>query len=154
MTSLYEKIVVGTDGSDAANTALLHAGELAKATGAQIIHVVMASHRVERSEVLMAMDELPESWEAKPDLYAGDRYVLAKAEEALQPFGVPVETHLVSDAPADALIAIAEQQGADLIVVGSRGHGAGARLFLGSVSTKVVHHAHDICTVMVVTCDE
>ena len=80
--------------------------------------------------------------------------MLAKAEEALQPFGVPVETHLVSDAPADALIAIAEQQGADLIVVGSRGHGAGARLFLGSVSTKVVHHAHDICTVMVVTCDE
>lgn len=153
MTSLYENIVVGTDGSDAANTALHHAGELAKATGAQTVHIVMASHRIERAEVLMAMEELPESWEAEPDLYAGDRYVLVKAEEMMKQYGVAVETHLVSDAPADALIAIAKQQDADLIVVGSRGHGAGARLFLGSVSTKVVHHAHDICTVMVVSCD-
>ena len=152
MDSLYSKIVVGTDGSDAANTALRHAGELARATGTEVIHIVMASRRVERAEVLDALDHLPESWDADPDLYAGDKYVLAKAEELMKPYGVAVETHLVSDAPADALITIAERERAELIVVGSQGHGAGARLFLGSVSTKVVHHAHGSCSVLVVSC--
>ena len=153
VTALYDTIVVGTDGSDAAETALRHAGELAKATGTSTIHVVVASRRVERAEVHMALEEVPDVFGAEPDLHAGDRHVLEEAGKMMQGYGIPVTTHLVKDAPADALITVAEQTNADLIVVGSRGLGAGARLFLGSVSTKVVHHAHDICTVLVVNCD-
>ena len=153
MTSLYNTIVVGTDGSDAAETALRHAGELAKATGTSAIHVVVAGRRIERAEVHMALDDIPEEFGAEPDLHAGDRYMLGQAEEMMKGYGVPVTAHLVKDAPADALIDVAKKTNADLIVVGSRGLGAGARLFLGSVSTKVVHHAHDICTVLVVNCD-
>ena len=154
MSSLYSTIVVGTDGSEPANQALRHAGELGKATGTEKIHVVMANRRVERAEVQMAMESIPEDLHAEPDLYASDKYVLVKAAELMEPYGIAVETHLIADSPADALIATAEQVDADLIVVGNRGLGAGARLFLGSVSTKVVHHAHHKCNVLVVSCDD
>jgi nucleotide-binding universal stress UspA family protein len=154
MPALYRTIVVGTDGSDSANEALRHAGELGKVSGTEKIHVVMASRRIERAEVRMAMEDIPEDLDAHPDLHAGDKYVLAKADEMLEPYGIAVETHLIADGPADAIIDLAEQVGADLIVVGNRGHGAGKRLFLGSVSTKVVQHAHEICAVLVVSCGD
>jgi len=154
MTALYRTIVVGTDGSESADQALRHAGALSQVSGTEVIHVVMASRRVERAEVQMAMDDIPEDLDAHPDLYASDKFVLANAEQLLEPFGVTVKTHLVADGAADAIIAVAEQVDADLIVVGNRGLGAGARLFLGSVSTKVVQHAHEICAVLVVSCDD
>jgi nucleotide-binding universal stress UspA family protein len=50
--------------------------------------------------------------------------------------------------PADVLVQEAEESGADLIVVGTRGQNAAKRLVLGSVSTTVVHHAP--CDVLVV----
>jgi len=154
MGVLYRTIVVGTDGSNSANDALRMAGELGNASGTEQIHVVMGIRRVERPEVLHELDQLPEDWHAQPDLYAGDKRVLAEAVELLAPFGIPVEAHLVADAPADAIVDVAERVSADLIVVGNRGHGAGKRLFLGSVSTKVVQHAHGICAVLVVRCGD
>ena len=50
--------------------------------------------------------------------------------------------------PADVIVQEAEESGADLIVVGTRGLGATRRAFMGSVSTNVVHHAP--CDVLVV----
>ncbi len=152
--ALYRTMVVGTDGSSSATEALLHAGELAKVSGTEKIHIVMASKRVERAEVQMAMADIPADLDAHPDLYASDRYVLARATEMLEPTGIPTETHLIADSAADALIYVAEQQEADLIVVGNRGLGAGKRLFLGSVSNKLVQHAHNICAVLVYSCDD
>ncbi len=154
MTARYRIIVVGTDGSAPAGHALRHAAELGAATGAEQLHVVMAIRRVGRPEVLHELDNLPADWHAQPDFHAGDKQVLVDAAEFLAPYGIPVETHLVADSPADAIIEVAEEVGADLLVVGNRGHGAGRRLFLGSVSTKVVQHAHDICSVLVVRCGD
>jgi nucleotide-binding universal stress UspA family protein len=59
--------------------------------------------------------------------------------------GVYIEGH---GNPADVIVQEAEESGADLIVVGTRGHNAAKRLFMGSVSTNVVHHAP--CDVLVV----
>jgi nucleotide-binding universal stress UspA family protein len=60
---------------------------------------------------------------------------------------VRVERHLCIEHAADALIGVAERESADLIVVGSRGLGAGKRVFLGSVSSKMAHHAP--CSVLI-----
>ncbi len=154
MAALYPTIVVGTDGSASADVALRHAAELGTIAGTERIHVVMGVRRVGRPEVLHELDNVPEDWDVHPDFHAGDKRVLENAAELLAPWGIPVETHLVADSPADAIIDLAEQVGADLIVVGNRGHGAGKRLFLGSVSTKVVQHANHLCAVLVVSCDD
>jgi nucleotide-binding universal stress UspA family protein len=153
MAPLYSTIVVGTDGSSDATQALLHAGELAQRNGTEKIHIVTAVRKVGRAEVLHEMDQIPTEFHAEPDLYASERYVLEQAAEMMEPYGIPVQTHLVGDRPASALIEMAEKFDADLIVVGSHGYNAGKRLFLGSVSSKVVHHAHHKCNVLVVSCD-
>jgi nucleotide-binding universal stress UspA family protein len=59
---------------------------------------------------------------------------------------IPVEAKSVEDLPAQALITEADE--ADLVVVGSRGHGGFAGLLLGSVSQQVAHHAS--CPVVIV----
>ena len=57
-------------------------------------------------------------------------------------------TEILRGAPAQAIVEKAEEWGADLIVVGSHGYGFWERIFLGSVSNAVVHHAP--CSVLVV----
>lgn len=61
---------------------------------------------------------------------------------------VLVDTHLIEGAPATAILRVAATEGADLIVMGSRGHSAMVNLLLGSVSTAVSQQAH--CPVMVI----
>jgi nucleotide-binding universal stress UspA family protein len=60
--------------------------------------------------------------------------------------GVQVERRVVQGAPAAVLVE--ESRGADLLVVGSRGHGGFARLLLGSVSQQCAHHAE--CPLVIV----
>jgi nucleotide-binding universal stress UspA family protein len=71
----------------------------------------------------------------------------ATVREAIPDTGdVDVERHVVEGAPAPVLVE--ESRGADLLVVGSRGHGGFAQLLLGSVSQQCAHHAE--CPVVVV----
>lgn len=62
-----------------------------------------------------------------------------------------VETHARQGQPAEVIIDIANQEQADLIVVGSRGLTGIQRFLLGSVSSRVSEHAH--CSVMIVRAD-
>jgi nucleotide-binding universal stress UspA family protein len=62
--------------------------------------------------------------------------------------GRRVETEIRSGDPALLLLQVAEEEGVDLIVVGSHGQSATERFFLGSVSEKVLRHAH--CSVLIV----
>ena len=73
---------------------------------------------------------------------------LDKARDRLKDKGVDVRTVEGHGDAADALVRQAEAEHADLIVVGTRGLNAAQRALMGSVSTKVVHHAH--CDVLVV----
>lgn len=78
------------------------------------------------------------------------RGVLADAEALAKDSGAVEVTHrLVKDAAVPALVNVSKE--ADMVVVGSRGHGAVKRLLLGSVSTGVLHHAR--CPVAVVGAD-
>jgi nucleotide-binding universal stress UspA family protein len=71
--------------------------------------------------------------------------VLGRAEQRLR--AGPVEVQVRYGAPAEQIIATAQEIGADLIVVGSANHSALGRLFLGSVSSRVLSHAP--CSVLV-----
>jgi nucleotide-binding universal stress UspA family protein len=71
-----------------------------------------------------------------------------RAQQRLSHLGVESETHVWVGEPADALVQIAEDQGAQMIVVGNRGM-TGARRAIGSVPNRVSHKAP--CDVLIVT---
>lgn len=137
------KIVVGFDGSDHGRRALDRAAAIAS-EGAEL-YVVSAA------KISPSLMRDPAGGAAAIDpveLEARDA-ALEEARAALAGKGVTA-VHLVEGRgnPADILVQQAADVGADLIVVGSRGHGFAGRLLLGSVSTNVVHHAE--CDVLVV----
>jgi nucleotide-binding universal stress UspA family protein len=70
-----------------------------------------------------------------------DRLALDEAAALAADAGVTVSTELLTGDPVDEIVAHADSMDADLIVVGSRGHGAVASVLLGSVSQGVLHEA-------------
>ena len=114
---MYKVIVVGTDGSERASVAYRHALELAKLSGAklhavQVVHLAVKAGFADRAEASLEVDRMREHAER-----TGAR-LLAEAERE----GISVEVHNPSAAEvADAIIGVAEDVGADLIVVGNRG---------------------------------
>jgi nucleotide-binding universal stress UspA family protein len=155
---MFERIVVGVDGSEGSAFAIDEAAELAQgalATGAPKVemHFVFAHHPLMGWEVGAYGESLAAG---QIDLGAMEKLAeeqLDAARARLDDFDLPgeglvVHRHAIIGTAFDAIVNTAEDVDADLIVVGSRGHGAGKRLLLGSVSTKVVHHA--TCSVLVV----
>jgi len=145
---MYGVIVVGTDGSDTAREAVRQAGELAKALGSRIL-LVSAYEPVPESRLSQERTELPEdvSWVVNPreDVQG----VLDEEAERVTAGGIDdVETFAREGDPADAILDVAEEKGADLIVVGNKGMTGARRFLLGSVPNKVSHHAP--CNVMIV----
>ena len=63
------------------------------------------------------------------------------AEGILADLNVKAERIVLAGAAADVILSVAEDRGADLIVVGHRGYGTMKRFILGSVSSKLAHHA-------------
>ena len=135
-------IVVGTDGSAGAEKALRRAIAIAAATDTQL-HLVTAYPGGSHSEPLMSSART-----TRIDLREVAEGVLARHAGLAQSDGVDVETHAREGDPAEVLIDVAEQVGAELIVVGARGLTGLARWLLGSVSTKLSQHAS--CDVMIV----
>ena len=137
-------VVVGVDGSDGSMAALEAAVAEAKARNAQL-RIVVAWH----IPLAVYTDGLPPPEEITTDMQDAAQEI-AKQAEAAVPAGVDFETRLVEGQPADALIE--ESEGAEVLVVGSRGLGGFARLVLGSVSQHVSHHAK--CPVVIVPPDK
>ena len=73
---------------------------------------------------------------------------LAEAAKAVEAAGVEVQTFARQGEPADAILDVAEEENADLIVVGNKGMTGAKRFLLGSVPNKVSHHAP--CSVLIV----
>lgn len=74
--------------------------------------------------------------------------VMGRAVKYLADKGITAHTHIPLGDPAQMILETAKNIEADLIVIGNRGLGAFSRAFLGSVSTKVMNHAH--CSVLIV----
>jgi nucleotide-binding universal stress UspA family protein len=130
--TLPPRILLATDGSDDAALAARAATDLVKITGSEL-HVI---HAWRIPEMVSAVNLPVEHFERDA------RRVLDKEVESARSKGVEVaEAHLIRDHPVDAILDLAEELEAVLIVLGSRGVGPVDRLVMGSVSEGVVHHA-------------
>lgn len=142
-----EAIVVGTDGSATARQAVEEAVRLAKALGGEI-HLVSAYEPLRGARVTGAPEGAAKVFAPLPD--SAVESTVAEAETSVRLAGVAVRTHVRRDDPADALIEVADEVGANMIVVGNRGM-HGAKRMLGSVPNTVSHRAH--CNVLIVSTD-
>jgi nucleotide-binding universal stress UspA family protein len=147
MRAMFESMVVGTDGSETASEAVRQATDLAKRLGATI-HLVSAHEPVPEGRLREERQQVPDDlqWMVNPREDVSD--TLERAGEAIREQGVEIETHAREGDPADAILDVAEEQGADLIVVGNKGMTGAKRFLLGSVPNKVSHHAP--CSVMII----
>ena len=136
-------IVVGTDGSAGAERALRRAIEVAKGSGARL-HLVTAY-----PDAPAYRERVTSSARNEPiDLREVAERLLARNQRLVESEGVEVETEAREGDPADVIIEVAQAVGADLIIVGARGLTGLQRFLLGSVSSKLSHHA--TCDVMIV----
>ena len=138
--SIFKKVVVGTDGSDTATQAVRQAVDLAKEVGASV-EIVSAYEPVPAQRLRQERRETPEElqWAINPREEV--EATLASAVEIAKEAGIAASTHPRQGDPADAILDVAEETGADLIVVGNKGMTGAKRFLLGSVPNKVSHHA-------------
>jgi nucleotide-binding universal stress UspA family protein len=113
---VYERILVGTDGSATAATAVDRAVEVAAATGAELTIISVGDGERARGVV--------------------DAEAVRHAQSEAH-----ITTRTASGDAASVLIDVAAQDGFDLLVVGNKGMTGASRFFLGSVPNKVSHHA-------------
>jgi nucleotide-binding universal stress UspA family protein len=144
---MFKSIVVGTDGSETAGEAVRQAVGLAKAVGAEV-ELVSAYEPVPAQRLREERREAPEDlqWAINPreDVDVTLEAAAAIAREA----AVPVNIYPRQGDPADAILDVAEERDADLIVVGNKGMTGARRFLLGSVPNKVSHHAP--CSVLII----
>jgi nucleotide-binding universal stress UspA family protein len=131
---VFKKILLATDGSPDAEQALAYARDLALRDGAQLI-VVHAFEPVPRYLGEPGWDRA-----AGRRVSAGQK-VANHAAQRLRKAGVNIIVEVLEGPPADAILKVADVRECDLIVMGSRGHGALASLVLGSVSRAVLVNA-------------
>ncbi len=136
-------IVVGIDESEPSARGLRKALELATALKSDL-HVIHAVHIP--GTLLAVLNQVPADI-VKLEQAQRDS-VWAAAEPLLDGAAIEIKRVDLTGYPADALVEYAEAVGADLIVIGSRGRGELAALFLGSTSHRILHLAH--CDVLVV----
>ena len=130
-------IVVGVDGSEQSLAALHWAVDEARLRHGTV-RLITAWH-------YPPVPSTVEDSGSNDSFHAAER-VQADALKAVDAEGVDIKGVLVRESPATALLDAAKD--ADLLVVGSRGHGGFAGLLLGSTSSQVAHHAP--CPVLVV----
>ena len=138
------RILLATDGSEQANLAAMTAIDLAESTGSRL-HVVAVGRTFPGAAIYKIYAE-----EAKEDLRREAQGVLDEQVRKIEEAGGTVAiSHLKMDERREeAIVHLAEDIGAGLIVIGSRGFGGMKRALLGNVADSVVRHAH--CPVLVV----
>ncbi len=138
-------ILLATDGSEE--------GQLAAATAADLAEKTNSALHVLTVGLDLPLYELPEHPAEFEDVVRENRReareILEQQAKRIEESGVTVkETHLREGRADKEIVELAEEIGAGLIVMGSRGYGRLTRALLGSVSDAVVRHAH--CPVTIV----
>lgn len=132
------RIVVGVDGSDQSKAAMDWAIEESRLRKGEVQAVTAWSFPY-------VSDAMGTAWDY--EIFQKDARAILEAElERVKDQGVTVTGRIVEGNPASALIDASKE--ADLVAVGSRGHGGFTGMLLGSVSHQTIHHAH--CPVLVI----
>ena len=145
---MLESILVGTDGSHTAAVAVAQAVDIARAFGARL-QIVSAYEPVTERHIRTGRLHAPADLEWAVNPREDVLEVLDSARSDAEAAGVTeVETFARVGDAADAILDVAEEQRADLIVVGHKGMTGATRFLLGSIPNKVSHHAP--CSVLIV----
>ena len=154
MSIFPTKVLLATDGSKEAQLATTAAADLAKRTGSEL-HLVYVSHTPP------VYYESSGAWALDPDLRKRmeervEEELRTRLDEQVQRVreagGEVAGAHARLGSPDAEIVELAEELGAGLIVLGSRGLGPLRSALMGSVSHSVVRHAH--CPVLVVRAEE
>ncbi len=144
---MFTRIVVGTDGSETAGEAVRQAIDLAQLAGAQL-SIVSAYAPVSKRRLQSEQEGAPADVQYEIGPREDVNLVLDAAAASAKKEGLEVQTHPVEGEPAEAILNVAEETDADLIVVGNKGMTGARRFLLGSVPNNVSHHAP--CSVIIV----
>jgi nucleotide-binding universal stress UspA family protein len=138
-------ILLATDGSEEAQLAATSAADLAQKTNSDL-HLVTVGPDLP----LYKLPEHPVGFEdvLRENRREAKEMLEQQAKRIEESGGTVKETHLREGRADEEIVELAEEIGAGLIVMGSRGHGRLSRALLGSVSDAVVRHAH--CPVTIV----
>src|ERR687897_1018653 len=136
----FGRIVVGTDGSETAGHAVRQAIELARLAGAGV-DFVSAYEPISAERLRGEAAEIPGDVQYTVNPREDVTLILDNAGGEARKEGIEVEVHAREGDPADAILDVAEETKADLIVVGNKGMRGTRRFLLGSVPNKISHHA-------------
>jgi nucleotide-binding universal stress UspA family protein len=143
---MITSILVGTDGSATAGAAVARATEIAAGLGARL-QIVSAFAAAPEGIRAAGAAEGP-LWARNPSREDVVQLLRSAADDARAADVADVETFARLGDAADAILDVAEEQSSDLIVVGDKGLTGATRFLLGSVPTKISHHAP--CSVLIV----
>jgi nucleotide-binding universal stress UspA family protein len=138
---MFKKILLAYDGSEGAKLALTKVAEMAKTAAAEL-HLLAVGRIPEYAETV---SEVEEAREHAKGFYSK---IMDEAAASLRQRGLSSTVHIDYGKPADVILRIAEEWGADLIAIGTNPHSALRRRVLGATVDRVVDHAH--CSVLVV----
>ena len=137
---MFDRIVVGTDGSETAAEAVRTAVELAKMAKAKL-EIVSAYEPVPQSRLREEGEGISGDVSHMLNPREDVSVVLDRAASEAKKSKVDVVTHPREGDPADAILDVAEENRADLIIVGNKGMTGARRFLLGSVPNKISHHS-------------
>ncbi|MEZ4334426.1 MAG: universal stress protein [Myxococcota bacterium] len=133
------KLLVPVDGSETSLRALRHAISIAQTNGPVSLHVVS----VHEEPIIFGEVSVYVSKEKIAELQRKQcEAPLQVADELLKKAGVEHATEVLEGPIAKTIAKRADELGCDGIIMGTRGMSALGDLLLGSVATKVLHHAH------------
>jgi nucleotide-binding universal stress UspA family protein len=138
---MFQTVVVGADGSPTAGEAFRYAMDLVKMSGGTL-HIVLAYKPLATST-----QGLPDEFIDGVDSASVAASILEDMASRCKAAGIRATTHALKEEPDDAIVGVAQKEGADLIVVGNKGM-KGVRRVLGSVPNAVAHRSP--CSVLIV----
>jgi nucleotide-binding universal stress UspA family protein len=138
---MFRKILLAVDGSPNSDLAVDYAAKLAAAFDATLLIV----HAYAQTSDLLGYDDIEKRVAARKTTGQG---VIDRARQRLAGSSATITEDLLEGPEAEAILAAADAQKVDLVVMGTRGLGAIKGMLFGSVSHKVAQHVH--CPVMLI----